>query len=405
MKQEVKQGQTDYTTFVLVRDTSGNAKTGLAFGDIDLAYARVETDNDVTTTDVAPADLTTPALTDPHLDWGFLEVSSGDHPGLYRLDYADAVFASGAWSAVVTLTGTGLEPSHMEFVLVPEAPYDGVHVNTLSADSITAAAIANAAIDNATFAADVGSTAHGTNIIALACRKILEELNLDHLLKVDTTVAADGDLEDYCVAGTIFAHLLAASADATDYKASTDSLEKIGTEIAKIGTIPALDGGAQTIGAAIGKLADDNGGATFNAGEDSLNKIRDDRTLAAADYVVVGDTIAGVTLCGTTTTNTDMRGTDGANTTVPDAAGTLAAYDPPTKTEMDAAHALLATEAKQDIIDTILDRITIALVNKMIITEANGNTEQFNDADGSLGSIAAAFSSDGTFTTRKRMVI
>jgi hypothetical protein len=36
------------------------------------------------------------------------------------------------------------------------------------------------------------------------------------------------------------------------------------------------------------------------------------RTLAAADYVVVTDTIAGVTLCGTCTTNTDMRGTDSA---------------------------------------------------------------------------------------------
>jgi hypothetical protein len=36
------------------------------------------------------------------------------------------------------------------------------------------------------------------------------------------------------------------------------------------------------------------------------------RTLPAADYVVVTDTIAGVTLCGTCTTNTDMRGTDNA---------------------------------------------------------------------------------------------
>jgi len=123
MKQEVKIGQTDYSVFVLIRDTSGNAKTALVYTDIDIAYARMETDNDVTTTDVAPANLATPALTDPHLDWGFLLVSDTDHPGLYRLDIADAVFASGAWSAVVTITGTGLEPSHLEFVMVPEAPY------------------------------------------------------------------------------------------------------------------------------------------------------------------------------------------------------------------------------------------------------------------------------------------
>lgn len=125
MKQEVKIGQQDYTVLILVRDDSGNAKTGLAFGDIDLAYSRVEIDNDVTTTDVAPADLVTPLLTDPHLDWGFLEVSAGDHPGLYRLDIHDDVFAVDAWSAVVTLTGAGLEPSHIEFMMIPSEPYAG----------------------------------------------------------------------------------------------------------------------------------------------------------------------------------------------------------------------------------------------------------------------------------------
>jgi hypothetical protein len=52
------------------------------------------------------------------------------------------------------------------------------------------------------------------------------------------------------------------------------------------------------------------------------------RSIVAADYVVVGDTIAGVTLCTTCTTNTDMVGTDNA-----------------------------ATEAKQDIIDTNVDSV------------------------------------------------
>ena len=47
------------------------------------------------------------------------------------------------------------------------------------------------------------------------------------------------------------------------------------TELDKVGTIPALDGGAQTIGGAIAKLADDNGGVDFDAGTDSLQEIRD----------------------------------------------------------------------------------------------------------------------------------
>jgi hypothetical protein len=46
------------------------------------------------------------------------------------------------------------------------------------------------------------------------------------------------------------------------------------------------------------------------------------RTLVAASYFdPAADAVANVTLVATTTTNTDMRGTDGANTTVPDAAG------------------------------------------------------------------------------------
>lgn len=123
-KQRVLIGATDYTVLVKIRDTAGAAKTALTEASIDIAYARVETDNDVTTTDVTPAALS--ALTDAHTDWGFEEVSATDHPGLYRLDIADAVFASGAWSAVVTVTGTGLDPADMEFELVAVNDRDGV---------------------------------------------------------------------------------------------------------------------------------------------------------------------------------------------------------------------------------------------------------------------------------------
>jgi hypothetical protein len=53
------------------------------------------------------------------------------------------------------------------------------------------------------------------------------------------------------------------------------------------------------------------------------------RTLPSADYVIVSDTIAGVTLVDTVTTNTDMVGTDNA-----------------------------ATEGKQDAGDTVRNRIS-----------------------------------------------
>jgi len=231
MKQEVKQGETDYTILILVRDTSGNAATQLAFGDIDLAYSRVETDNDVTTTDVAPADLAGPALSDPHLDWGFLEVEPDDHPGLYRLDIADAVFAAGAWSAVVSLTGADLEPSHCEFMLVPASPLDGVAVSEMGADVLTAAAIAPAAIDNATWAADVGSTAYATNIIALAVRKALDEIRLDHLVFI---ADADDVVDD-----SIMAKIAASDGDWSNFASATDALQALAASLSSIANVGA----------------------------------------------------------------------------------------------------------------------------------------------------------------------
>ena len=71
-----------------------------------------------------------------------------------------------------------------------------------------------------------------------------------------------------------------------------------------------------------------------------------------------------VNLVATTTTNTDMLTAAAVNSEVDTA---LADYDGPTKAEMDTGHGLLATEAKQDIIDTNIDQIEAA-----VITNATG---------------------------------
>jgi hypothetical protein len=135
MKQEVKIGQENYTVLVLIRDTAGAPKTALTFesGGLDFCYTRVETDNDVVLADSAPASI---ALTDAHSDGGFVKVDDTKAPGLYRLDLPDGVFATGAWSAVVSIIGTGLDPTHLEFVLVPEAPVTGVVVSSFSSEAL-----------------------------------------------------------------------------------------------------------------------------------------------------------------------------------------------------------------------------------------------------------------------------
>ena len=207
------------------------------------------------------------------------------------------------------------------------------------------------------------------------------------------------------------------------------------------------------------KVTDNSAGTTVNdyTTEDSLANIPTTaafelRTLPSANYVVVGDTIAGVTAC---TTNTDMRGTDGVSLVVPDAAGVIAAFmgvAGVNLTEVGGDGAQLTAidlpDQTMDILGTItgnldgdvtgnvdgtvagvtpeaggvaptageiktaievdggdLSSLMEALVNKLLITEASGNAEMFNDAGVSQGTVAAAFTSVAGVTQRKRMVI
>jgi hypothetical protein len=125
MKHVVARGQTDYTVLVWLGDsssTTGEGITGIVAADLTAYYARVETDNDVTSTIINLSDLA--ALTDAHTDGGWFEVSAANQPGLYRLDLPDGVFAAGAWSAAVTLVDSGandIAPSNLEFQLEPVA--------------------------------------------------------------------------------------------------------------------------------------------------------------------------------------------------------------------------------------------------------------------------------------------
>lgn len=80
-------------------------------------------------------------------------------------------------------------------------------------------------IANASFNADVGSTVYATNIIVLAARKVLDELNLDHLMKV--AVANRATLAEV-VDDTVLANLMTKTdGDTSDFDQTTDSLEAL----------------------------------------------------------------------------------------------------------------------------------------------------------------------------------
>lgn len=153
-KQQIKVGFTDYTTLVFIPDpasTDGSGKTGLVAANLTVSGVRVETDNDVTVTDYTASLNDLAALTTAHTDWGLKEVSSTLAPGLYRLDIADAIFASGAWSAVVyvMITSSAAAASPMEFTLVAYDINDGVRMGLTALPNAAADAAGGLAISDA----------------------------------------------------------------------------------------------------------------------------------------------------------------------------------------------------------------------------------------------------------------
>lgn len=72
---------------------------------------------------------------------------------------------------------------------------------------------------------------------------------------------------------------------------------KTDAEVAEIGTPVAVDGGAATLAGMLTKIVDDNGGASFDATTDSLNKISD--AVDAVDDYVDSEVGAIVTAIGT----------------------------------------------------------------------------------------------------------
>lgn len=127
---QITPGSTDRTILIFARDTlTGLGKTGLVAASINARFTRVETDNDVTITAVTEADLT--ALTDAHADGGWYPVDATNAPGLYRFDLPDAVCATGAWEAVVTIVDAGannfeIAPTRIELGIAGDVA-DAVH--------------------------------------------------------------------------------------------------------------------------------------------------------------------------------------------------------------------------------------------------------------------------------------
>lgn len=163
---------TDRSIVVFIPDpasTDGSGKTGLTHAELTVSYTRVETDNEVTVSDVTSSLSTLSALTDAHTDWGVKEVSSTLAPGLYRLDVADAVFASGAWYAVVyvQITSSAASATPKAFRLVGYNALDGVRLGLTALPNAAADAAGGLPISDAG-GLDLDSKLANTNEVTAA---------------------------------------------------------------------------------------------------------------------------------------------------------------------------------------------------------------------------------------------
>lgn len=118
-KLSVKPGSTSQTVYVFVEDSSstvGAGLTGLAYNTASLTAYYVRPLGSATAITLA-----TQTVTGAYSSGGFVEVSSSNVPGLYRLDLPDAALATGVRSVVVMLKGaTNMAPVRLEIDLNAE---------------------------------------------------------------------------------------------------------------------------------------------------------------------------------------------------------------------------------------------------------------------------------------------
>lgn len=140
----IKKGSVDVTRYVMLRDsTAGTPETGYTITNLDLQYTRNQS------TPAAKVDATALAATNTaHTDNYAIQVDATSSPGLYRIDWPDAAFATGADKVLLVVSGSGLDPAVEEIELVDYVPADNYAVSVLAsgtADSGTTTTLVDSA--------------------------------------------------------------------------------------------------------------------------------------------------------------------------------------------------------------------------------------------------------------------
>lgn len=114
---QIEKDATDVTEYIFVQDaseTDGSGLTGLAYNSAGLTAYYVRSRGSATSITLA-----TQTVTGAHTDGGFVEVDSTNMPGKYRIDFPDALFATGVDEVAVFISGAAnMIPVYIRYQLL-----------------------------------------------------------------------------------------------------------------------------------------------------------------------------------------------------------------------------------------------------------------------------------------------
>lgn len=285
MKLLVKKDTTDVTVYLFIQDssvTTGAGLTGLTYNASGLVCYYVRP-----LAAAAALTLATQTVTGAHGDGGFVEVSSANMPGVYRLDLSDAICATGVNSVVVMLKGaTNMAPVTLEIQLVSIDVNDAVRAG-LTALPNAAAQASGGLYTRGTGAGQINQAANGqidVNVEAWNATAVPAEYAAGYPIVCIKDGSGNGEintdsgrimtvnaLENSASAGDLTATMKAsinAEVDAAIADARLDELLAADSDI---------DGAAPpTVGSVIHELMSKTAGSfTFDQTTDSLEAVRD----------------------------------------------------------------------------------------------------------------------------------
>lgn len=367
----VANGSTDVTTYFVLRDSTNHApKTDVTITDIDLYYLEQGAAM------AAKVDATALAAADSaHAD------NKGYHcgQGLYRIDWPDEAFNGGVGKrAYLIVVCTGVDTTFLEVELSPN-----VNTNSLTADVITAAGIADNAFANEHFAngalTSTEITSAGGCVVASIANDAITAAS------IATDAITDDAIATGAITSTAFANnsiTNAAVADDVDVNVKTMTAGVITSTVLADDCITAAKLNTDAIAAdAFAQTAADKVWGTaarvLTAIDEDSTTLDLDATIASAvwnaltaSYVgagttgkVISDILADTNELQTDDTPTAIAalattlGVAGAGlTAIPwnaawdaevqsECTDALNAYDPPTKAELDSAQAAVTVSA------------------------------------------------------------